>query len=300
MTTIQAFIKRHPVLTYFVLTFVLSWGGILIVVAPGGNLGNPEQIEFYIALVAMEVGPLLAGILLTGLVYGRAGLREFLSRLLRWRVGARWYAVALLSTPLLVMPTLFALSLVSAVFLPSIFTTDAKASLLLSGLTAGLMGGLFEEPGWTGFAVPELRRRYSVLTTGLIVGLLWGVWHFLLTFWASGDPSGSLSLALFLPPLLFYVGVLPAYRVLMVWVYDRTGSLLVAMLMHASLTGSTIFILSPLARGVSLAIYYVVLTAAVWVVVAAVAVAQAKLGGRPPEAQLPPHAQAQGYFRPGG
>lgn len=74
------------------------------------------------------------------------------------------------------------------------------------------------------------------------------------------------------------MGVLPAYRVLMVWVYDRTGgSLPVAMLMHASLTASLPLILMPRATGVALSASYLVLAAALWVVVAAVAVAN---GGR--------------------
>jgi hypothetical protein len=66
--------------------------------------------------------------------------------------------------------------------------------------------------------------------------MLWGAWHFCVNFWASGVPSGAISLAIFLPAWLFgiLVGQLTAYRVLMVWVYDRTGSLLVAILMHES------------------------------------------------------------------
>jgi hypothetical protein len=106
-----------------------------------------------------------------------------------------------------------------------------------------------------------------------MVGVLHGVWHFLPTFWGSGDSSGVFSLFLFLPPCLFYVGVLPAYRLLMVWGYDRTESLLVAMLMHASLTASTLFILSPSAKGIPLIIYYLILTAVTWAVVAAVTAA---------------------------
>jgi membrane protease YdiL (CAAX protease family) len=130
-----------------------------------------------------------------------------------------------------------------------------------------------EEPGWTGFAVPRLRCRYRVLTTGLIVGFVWDVWHFLPTYWGSGDSSGALSLALLLPPCFFYVGVLPAYRILMVWVYDRTESLLVAILMHASLTTNTLFVLAPSVKGVSLFFYYLVLAAVLWGIVAAIAVA---------------------------
>ena len=69
------------------------------------------------------------------------------------------------------------------------------------------------------------------------------------------------------------VGQLPAYRVLMVWVYDRTGSLLLAMLMHASLVFST-FVLGPVGlAGVASLAYPIGLGVAMWVVVAAVAVA---------------------------
>ncbi len=277
MTTIKAFIKRHPVPTYFALTFAISWSSVLLVIGgPGGIPATPEQADmlFPVVLLAMLVGPGVAGILLTGLVHGRAGLRELLSRLLRWRVGARWYAVALLTIPLLAMATLFALLPTSPVFLPGVFASDDKASVLLVGIAVGLVVGILEELGWTGFAIPELRLRYSVLTTGLIVGVLWGAWHFILAFWSSGSSSGALSLPLFLPWVLYNVGVLPANRVLMVWVYDRTGSLLVAMLMHVSLTGGLAMILMPLAiLGVPLFTWYLVLTAAQWVVVAAVAVA---------------------------
>jgi len=80
--------------------FAISWGGLLIVVGgPSGIPGTAEQVEalFPFALLAMFAGPLIGGIVLTGLLYGRAGLHEFGSRLLKWRVGARWYAVALLT-----------------------------------------------------------------------------------------------------------------------------------------------------------------------------------------------------------
>jgi membrane protease YdiL (CAAX protease family) len=277
MKTIKAFIKRHPVLSYFALAFAVSWGGVLTVIGlgPRGIPATPEQSEmlFPFVYLAMLVGPSVAGILLTSLVHGRAGLRDLLSRMRRWRVGTRWQAVAFLTAPLLYMAVLLALSLASPVFLPGIFVSDDKATLLLFGMAVGLGAGFFEELGWTGFAVPTLlRQRHGVLFTGLFVGVLWGAWHFLTTFWGSGTTSGALALSIFVPGVLFAVGILPAYRVLMVWVYERTGSLLVAMLMHASLTASML-ILGPLATGAALATYTLVFTAALWVFVAAVAVA---------------------------
>jgi membrane protease YdiL (CAAX protease family) len=166
----------------------------------------------------MLAGPALAGIFLTGLLYGRVGFRNLLTRMRRRRVGARWWAVALLTGPLFMTAVLLVLSLISPEFLSGIFTSEDKATLLLFGIVAGVAVGIFEEIGWTGFAIPRMRQRYGVLATGLIVGLLWGAWHFLATFWSSGTSSGAISLAVLLPSVLFTtVGVLPAFRVLMVW-----------------------------------------------------------------------------------
>ena len=289
MKTIKAFIKRHPLLSYFALAFAISWGGILIAVGlgPGGFSATPQQLQMAVpyAVPAMILGPSVAGILLTGLLYGRTGLREFRSRLLRWRVGARWYAVALLTAPLSMMAVLLALSLVSPEFLPRIFTAGDKPILLLTGIAVGLVAGIFEELGWTGFAVPTLLRlRYGVLSTGLIVGVLWGAWHLPINFWGSGVTVGELSLAIFLPSWLLgiLVGSLTAYRVLMVWVYERTGSLLVAILMHVSLAAFT-FILTPPLGGVPYWVIGFAYAAALWVIVAVVAVAQGgHLSRQPP------------------
>jgi membrane protease YdiL (CAAX protease family) len=216
----------------------------------------------------MLAGPSIAGILLTGLTAGTPGVREVFHQLLNWRVGAGWYAVALLPAPLLAGAVLFALSLTSP-----ILTAGDKTAVLLSGIAAGLTT-VFEELGWTGFAVPRLRRHYDVVTTGIIVGVLWGAWHFLQGLFISGTYAGELALPLFLFMNFFAaVAQLTAYRVLLVWLYDRTGSLLVVTLMHASLTTSTIFVFRPLATGASFLTYVWVLAAAFWVVVAALTLA---------------------------
>ncbi len=270
MAIIMTFIKKHPLPIYFVLTCVISWGCVLLVIGgPGKMLVTREQIETLLPIIilAMLVGPAVAGLLLTGLIDGRAGFSELRSRLFRWQVGARWYAVALLTAPLLATAILLILLPSSPVFLPGIFASDDKMTFLLLGITSGLVVGFLEELGWTGFATPRLRLRYGALATGLIVGFMWGAWHSFLAFCGSSTSSGALSLPLFLPEFLYYVTVLPAYRVLMVLVYDRTGSLLVAVLMHASLTASVAFILMPLEiSGVSLIAWYLLLAAALCIV----------------------------------
>src|SRR5215217_983602 len=283
MRAIKASVKSHPLLSYFALTFAISWGGFVLAVGPGGIPATKEQFTTIPlgAILAVLVGPSVSGILLTGLVHRRAGFRALFARMRRWRVGARWYAVALLTAPLVFTVVLIPLSLISSVFLPGIFASEAKVTLVLMGIVVGLIVGIFEEIGWTGFAVPTLLKlRYGVLSTGHIVGVLWGAWHLLGNdIWASVATSGGLPPALFAVGigLVLLVGQLPAYRVLMVWVYERTNGSLLAILMHASWAAST-FILNPPAgpgamSGASLLTYDLVSAAALWVVVAVLDVA---------------------------
>lgn len=282
MTKFEALIIKHPVPTYFVLTFAISWGGVLLVIGgPGGITGTMAQSNplFPFAVLAMIAGPSVAGILLTGLRYGLPGLRKFRSRSFKWQVAPRWYVIALLAAPSLAIATSLALLPFSPEFVPRIAGTSDKASLLLLGLAVAMAAGFLEELGWTGFVVPELRRRYGFITTGLIVGVLWSAWHVLVVVWGIGNRAGNIPLSLFV--IVDGLTVLPAFRVLMVWIYDRTESLLVAMLMHVSLTASTL-ILWPMTTGGRLMIHDFVFAAAVGVAVAALAVVNGPQGSGQP------------------
>jgi len=271
-------IKKHPLLAYYLLTFALSWGGFVLVLGPKSLVNTDWQAEgaFLSAVMVMLAGPSIAGLLLTGLVDGRAGYRDLLLRLCKWRVGIRWYAIAILPAPIVAAGILFALSLTSP-----LLTTDNKTAVVLAGLGAAVTT-ILEEIGWTGFAVPRLRRRHSVPMTGLIVGTLWGLWHFLQQVSVSGTYAGGIPLFAFLMlSVLAAVASLTAYRVLMVWVYDRTDSLLVTTLMHGMLTASTIFWFTPIATGAAFLADVWLVAAAMWLVVGAVAVAEGWLMRRP-------------------
>jgi uncharacterized protein len=262
----RSFIERHALPAYYVLTFAISWGGILLAV--GRDRFFATGTTMAVAGIVSLAGPSVAGVLLTGLVDGRAGLRQLISRLRQWRVGARWYAMALLTGPLVLGATVFGLSLASPEFRPDIVTADGKLGIAAAGIAVGLVGPFLEELGWTGFALPRLRRRYGVFTTGLWMGLLWGAWHFPL-FAGDKDPQDTVPAALLVAALLF-AWLIP-YRVLMVWVYDRTGSLLLAYLMHAPIT-ATIYILgSEVTSGAAVVTQVLVWGACFWVIVAIVA-----------------------------
>jgi len=274
LTALRGFARRHPIASYYALVFGISWGGILSLVGPGGIPGQPDDVArlFPFTLAALFAGPSVAGIVMTALVSGRSGLRELVGRLGRWRAGPAWWAAALLTGPVLVAAVLFGLSLHSPEFAPGLLASEDPIGLILFGLGWGLVGGgLLEELGWTGFAVPTLRKRHSVFATGLIVGLLWGAWHLLIAFWSIRGLAGETSSTAFIAGFLaFYFVALPAYRVLMVWLYDHTGSLLLAMLMHAVLSTSTI-VLQPQSADGNFT-WNLLLGVALWLVVASIAV----------------------------
>jgi membrane protease YdiL (CAAX protease family) len=262
-------LKAHAVLAYFALTCAISWGGLLLLGGPGAvsaaDWGTDPR--FVAALVVTLAGPSLAGLALTGLVDGRAGYRTLLARLVHWRVGVRWYALALLATPALYATVLVVLSRISPVYVPDIVTSGSVAAVLVVGISSAIVTGALEELGWTGFAVPRLRLRHDILATGLIVGVVWGAWH-ALVFLERDTFAAALPLSVLLARLFSW---LPAYRVLMVWLYDRTHSLLLAMLMHASLVASTLILMTvtmpPMARVLSIVAW----AAALWLAVAALA-----------------------------
>jgi len=267
MANIRTAIQARPLGLYFVLAFALSWGAILAAVGPAGFPVTEDQLPVLIA--AMLLGPSLAAVLAAGLSSGGEGIRDLFSRLLRWRVHARWYAVALLTAPLSTVVVLMVLSPFSSDFTSALSASDDKGSLVIMWLVSGILVGFFEELGWTGFAVPRMRRHHGVFATGLIVGLLWGAWHFLVNL--EGDTfSGVLPFALLIARLFTW---LPAYRVLMVWVYDRTESQLVVTLMHVSLVATT-GILDPVIAGGSLLIFLLAKAAVFWIMVAAVVFAK--------------------------
>lgn len=285
MTIIKNLVKRYPVWAYFVITFIFTWGCMALAVYPDGFPITDERMETAGALVyvAMLVGPGGAGLLLTGLLTGRKGFRDLLARLFRWRVSVRWYAVALLGVPLVIMTIILALSLMSPAFYPALFRAEGKAGVVLTAVTIGLVVGFFEELGWTGFAVPRLRQRYGVLATGLIVGLVWGAWHFP-PFWKSDTFSAGLPILLLLAQLFSW---LPPYRIVMVWVYGRTESLLITVLMHAGLlTGLNLFVPAELAGG-TLMTWILSWAAVLWAVVTILTVSSRKrLARQPTQSQI--------------
>ena len=179
MTSDKDFSIKNGLLLFFLLVFVISWSAIFILAGPKGFPITEDQAM--IMGMAILLGPTLASLILIALS-GRSGFHTLFSRLLKWRVRGRWYTYALLVAPLSTAIILVLFSLFSPEFQPNILISPDKTSLIISAIFAGLIVGIFEELGWTGFAVPKLLKTHSILGTGIIIGVIWGAWHFPL-FW---------------------------------------------------------------------------------------------------------------------
>jgi uncharacterized protein len=256
---IRNYLQRHPLLVFFALAFAISWGPILVVTASrGSDLSPLQSVEGGLLFLAMLLGPSVSGLARTALLEGCAGLRALGLRALRWRVATVWYAVALLTVPAILLVVLSILSiLINPAFAP-------RFQWWLFGL--GILAGTFEEIGWTGFATPRLLARKSLMVAGLSLGCIWALWHLLVDFRYNAKALGAVW------PLEFFITYLLAltpYRLLMTWVYSHTQSLLLAILMHASFTGS-LLVLVPVVPA-SLGFYWQsVFAVLLWVLVAIV------------------------------
>ena len=258
--SLKNFVERHPVLSYFTLVYLITWGAILLIVRVLGS-SHETDATARTAIVALPLlfAPGLVGTTLTALLEGKDGIRAMYFRMTHWRVGSRWYIVALGLMPILLLAILYGLALlVSPAFAPI---------LSLLGL-AGIAAGYMEEIGWTGFATPRLLSRWSPIKAGLILGLLWGLWHALADYSMRGDTLGTFW------PITFSLFFLPltAWRILMVWVYDNTHSGPVAQLMHFSYTGSlALFVPLTAISHIQDALVYALLMVVLWLIVAFVA-----------------------------
>jgi membrane protease YdiL (CAAX protease family) len=233
--------RRHELVTYFLLTFVISWGAVLAVILPTTGFPAPAEAfstqgnVFAASVFALLLGPPIASLAMTAFVGGKPTLRELRRGLRRARVPARYYAVALIA-PASLTAVLAALSAVDDAYRPGILTASAPA--IAVGLIYALAAGFFEELGWTGFATPRLIARYGRTRGALVLGVIWVIWHVLPVYTFTAETYGALYIASFVQSLVF----LTSFRVIMTTVYERTGSVLVSQVLHFGLTAASILI----------------------------------------------------------
>jgi membrane protease YdiL (CAAX protease family) len=239
-------VKRHPLIAFFVLTWALSWWP-WILYAFGLS---PTPIASF--------GPFLAALVVLAITQGKSGIGGLLRRMVRWRVGIRWYAVALL-LPVGIALAATALNVLLGAQAPSaadlggwtgLFSTFAVVLLIPAA------GGAWEEPGWRGFALPSLQAGRSALVASLILGAVWALWH--LPFVVATGQMGGWDI----------VNIM-AWTLVLTWVYNGTGgSVLIVMLFHAMFNTVSGSFISPLAFSGADSVRQSWLLAAVWCAVA--------------------------------
>ena len=202
-------VKRHPVGAYFVLAMVLTWWMFPLL-----------QVSPLLGLFGL-FGPALAAITTAAVIGGRSGVKVLLNRVVRWRVGARWYVIALGG------PAVLALAAAGLAVLLGVSSSIQIGALSIfdSVIFVVVVG---EELGWRGFALPSLLQKRSALAASLILGVLWSAWH-LPTFLVPGTPQYGKS-------IIAFVLMTTTYSVLLAWIYVHTaGSVLIATLVHGAM-----------------------------------------------------------------
>lgn len=253
-------LQRHPVVSYFVLTFSISWLGALCVAAPHLLRHEPvPKLAGILMFPAMLLGPIVSSFALTATIDGRAGIRELFRRMRPWRGAAAWY-LALLIPPLLIYLVLSSLQdFVSPVFTPGFFWI---------GICFGVPAGIVEEIGWMGFAFPRMARAHGALAAAVMLGALWSVWHYpVIDYLGTATPHGAYKLRY----VLAFACAMTAVRVIIAWIYTNTRSLFLAQLLHISSTGSLVIFSPPRVNAAQETFWYFAYACLLWIVVGLIA-----------------------------
>jgi uncharacterized protein len=224
---------RRPLLAYFLIAFLGTWALLWPLALSKAGTGllpfeMPDVLFLLIFFGSAFTGPALAAVVVTSLESGRAGVKELLRRIVLWRVGIHWYAIALLS---ILSVWLAAYSLVYRGMPASNFIQNIGLILpiFLTNVALGLLfPSLGEEPGWRGFALPRLQARFGPLVGTAILGFLHSFWHLPALFTPLLGP--------FTPErFLAFLITGTAATFIYTWIFNHTrGSILIAMLVHAA------------------------------------------------------------------
>jgi len=220
MNKIISLVKQYPTVAFFSLTFILSWG-FGAITDPVYEATNSIILTLPIAL--LSAGPLVSALIVSAMIGGKAEVLALLRKFIVWRVGLRWYLIALL-LPLIIHLAAVYLNVLMGAPAPTA-ASFGTWSALLGAFALRLVnpwdGPMLEELGWRGFALPRFQQGFTPLTANLILALLVTIWH--LPLIASGNYAW-----------IYMPGTIAA-TILFGWVYNATGgSVLLTLLMHVT------------------------------------------------------------------
>ncbi|MGD2061040.1 MAG: type II CAAX endopeptidase family protein [Acidimicrobiia bacterium] len=225
MTYNETTSRKRGLGLFFALTFALTWGiAAILVLAPDAveRLFGPIGLTNPLYLLAVYA-PAISGVVVAWRRLGRSGLKGYFARLKMIRMPVSNWLFLVVGVPAIV----YAGAAVSG----TLSTTPVFSPwyTMIPALFASMfLAGTWEELGWRGVAQPLLQRRFTPLTSGLIIGAVWALWH-LPAFALSGTVQSAWA---FGP---YFVGVV-AVSVIMAWFFNASnGSILVAWLVHFQL-----------------------------------------------------------------
>lgn len=212
-------------LPFLIISFGLTWAILALYIfiprqtaALLGQLTGRHPL-FYLATYS----PAIAAFIVIGMQGGRQGLARFLGRLLLWRASLGWYVFILLALPLVFIAGSWLKGNLAEYTYP--FSTIPA---LLAALFFMLIKGPVEEFGWRGFALPLLQRKLAPVWAGLLIGIIWGLWH-LPVFFIAGTPQSAWPFA------PFFLGNIAISLLMTALFNDSRGSLLLPMAFHFQL-----------------------------------------------------------------
>ncbi len=226
----KAWIQRHPLISFFVLTYALTFGVQFgfIVLQPGQPL-RPWSLVWAFSVFS----PTIMAFVLSWVMGGMARVRQLLGGYTRWKTGFGWYLAA-------AFIFLFPLAIAWVYSLLGYPVTGLKPGVTIPSLLGQVVFTLFsgpvsEEAGWRGFALPRLQARYSALVSTLILGVIWTCWHLPLFFMTGATQVGI--------PFPIYLVLVVTIALYLTFLYNSTGgSLIITILAHFAynLTGTLI------------------------------------------------------------
>ncbi len=222
-------VKRHPLISFFGLTFILNWLGITALVA-GYFPSFGEWPLFYDGHQVAEIRgrrtllvwtPTFAAMIVAGAIGGRQAVGQLMRQFLVWRVNVCWWVCVFALPVLLAVVTvlLFGLSGGPVDLNQSAHWAGVFGLRFVFSLTTG---GFGEEAGWRGFALPRLQQKIGALGASIVIGIIWGIWH--MAHWTLiGLPLAS---------VVILCVAITGLSVILTWIYNSTGSLLLVALAH--------------------------------------------------------------------
>jgi membrane protease YdiL (CAAX protease family) len=234
---LKRMIYAHRLTAFFVMALGFPWIVLLPLIlsrnssAPGASALPVEPFQILGALV----GPTLGAIVVTAVLEGKSGLRNFFARYVQWRADRRWYLLILIG-PLIAL-TLGAIPIVGPDILTNFFQNLPLllATYLLALVVGIILGPLWEEPGWRGFALPRMQKIFGPLRGSLLLGVLWAVFH-LPGFFGGWLGEGGFTANGFAALLVATM----AYSVIMTWIFNSTrASILLMILFHSATNAAT-------------------------------------------------------------